>query len=105
MISVALAVEKLKASGNSNKLLVTYTITSRRHIAMGSSTLTNSSFINGEILSKLALAFSKVLVLSDGGQVAHSNLNCLNFPLLCGKYMKSHFTIYHLINPIGHTMS
>jgi hypothetical protein len=59
MTSVALAVEKLRASGNKIKLLVPHTITNQRHIARGSRTFTDSSFINGKILSKLALAFVK----------------------------------------------
>ena len=59
MRSVALAIEKLRASGNDSKLLVRHTITNQRHIATRTSTYTDSSFINGEIRSKLALAFVK----------------------------------------------
>jgi hypothetical protein len=59
MSSVALAMEKLRASGNKIKLLVPHTIINQRHIATGSRTFTDSSFINGEISSKLALAFVK----------------------------------------------
>ena len=55
----ALAMEKLRATGNYIKLLVPLTITNQRHTAIGSSTNTNSSFINIEIPSKLALAFVK----------------------------------------------
>jgi hypothetical protein len=51
--SVALAIEKLRASGNNMKLLVPHTIKNQRHIATGTRTYTDSSFINGEILSKL----------------------------------------------------
>jgi len=59
MSSVALAVEKLRANGNNIKLLVPHTITNQRHIATGSRSYSDSSFINGEIPSKLALAFVK----------------------------------------------
>jgi hypothetical protein len=57
MSSVALAVEKLRANGNNIKLLVPHTVTNQRHIATGSRNYTDSSFISGEIPSKLALAF------------------------------------------------
>jgi hypothetical protein len=59
MSSVALAVEKLRNNGNNIKPLVPHTITNQRHIATGSRNYTNSSFINGEIKSKLGLAFVK----------------------------------------------
>jgi hypothetical protein len=59
MTSVALAMEKLRASGNKIKLLVLHTITNQRHIATGSRTFIDSSFMNGELPSKLALAFLK----------------------------------------------
>jgi hypothetical protein len=59
MSSVALAVEKLRASGNNFKLIVPHTNTNQCHIVMGSRTYTNSSFINGENPSKLALELVK----------------------------------------------
>ena len=59
MSSVALAIEKLRASGNNIKLLVPHTITNPRHIDTGTCTYIDSLFINGEIPSKLALAFVK----------------------------------------------
>ena len=59
MSSVALEIEKLRASGNNIKLFVPHTITNQQHIATGARTYTDSSFINGEILPKLALAFVK----------------------------------------------
>ena len=59
MSFVALAIEKLRVSVNNNKLLAPRTIDNRRHIATGSSTYTDSSFINGEFPSKLTLAFVK----------------------------------------------
>ena len=59
MSSVALAIEKLRASGNNIKLLVPHTITNQRHIATGTCTYTDSSFINTELPSKVALAFVK----------------------------------------------
>jgi len=51
MRSVALAIEKLRASGNNIKLLVLYTITNQQHIATGTRTFADSSFINGDIPS------------------------------------------------------
>ena len=59
MSSIALAIEKLRASENNIKLLVSHTITNKQHIATGSSTYKESSFINGEIPSKFALVFVK----------------------------------------------
>ena len=57
-----LAMEKLRASQNNIKLLFPFTITSHRNIATGTHTYTDLSFINGEIPSKLALHFQKVIV-------------------------------------------
>ena len=57
MSSVALAIKRLRASGTNIKLLVALTITNQRHIADGLRTFTDFSVINGEIPSKLALAF------------------------------------------------
>ena len=59
MNSVALAIEKFRPSGNNIKLLVPHSITNRRHIAMSTRNYTDSSFINGEIPSKLPLVFIK----------------------------------------------
>jgi hypothetical protein len=59
MSSVTFAGEKLRASINNIKLLVPHTIINQRHIATGSRTFTDSSFINDEIPSKSALAFVK----------------------------------------------
>ena len=58
--SVALTIEKLRASGNNIKLFAPHTITNQRHITVDSRTYTDSSFINGKIISKLALAFVKI---------------------------------------------
>ena len=58
-ISVALAVERLKSSGNNTKLLVPHTITNQRDITTGSRTFTYYSFSNSGIPSKLAIAFVK----------------------------------------------
>ena len=49
----------LRASGNTIKLHDPHTITTERHIATDSCNFTDSSFISGEIPSKLALAFVK----------------------------------------------
>ena len=59
MSSIALAIEKLGASENNIKMLVSLTITNQQHIATGPSTYNESSFINVEIPSKLALVFVK----------------------------------------------
>ena len=59
MSSIALAVEKVRASGNNIKLLVPHKITNLLHITTGSRTITDSTFIKGEISSKLELAFVK----------------------------------------------
>ena len=59
MSSVALETEKLRASGNFIKLFVPHTNTTQQHIATVSRTYTDSSFINGGIPSKHALALVK----------------------------------------------
>ena len=57
MSSLALVFEKLRASGSNIKLLVPYTMTNQRHITKSTRAYSHSSFINGEIPSKLALVF------------------------------------------------
>ena len=59
MSSVALAVAKLGASGNNIKLLVPHSTNNKSHIVTGSRTFADSSFISGEIPTKLALKFVK----------------------------------------------
>jgi len=59
MNSVALAVVKLRDSGNNTKLLVPHTSTNQRHFATDTRTYTDSSFINKKISSNFALAFVK----------------------------------------------
>ena len=59
MSYLTLAIDKLRASRNNIKLLVPHKITNQRHIATDTLTHTDSSFINGEIPSKLAFAFVK----------------------------------------------
>ena len=58
--SVALAIEKLRAGGNNIKLTLVQRITNQRHISTATRTYTDSRFINGEIISELALE-SKVI--------------------------------------------
>ena len=58
--SAALAIEKLRASGNNIKLLVPHTNTNYQHIATSLSAYTVSFFfINGEMLLKITLSFVK----------------------------------------------
>jgi len=59
MSSVAVADKELRTSGNNIKLPVARIITNQRHIATGSSTYTDTLFINREICSMLALDFVK----------------------------------------------
>jgi len=106
MSSVALAVEKLRANGNNIKLLVPHTITNQRHIAVGSRTFTDSSFINGEIPSKLALAFVKsASAIGSWTECPHkfemfglSSLVCKvnGIPLYNLSFDKSYRTLYEL---------
>ena len=58
MSSAALVIENLRVSRKNIKL-VPHTVTNQRHFATGSWHYTNSSFINGEIPSKLASVFIK----------------------------------------------
>ena len=57
MSSVALSIDKLRANGSNIKLFVPHIITNQHQITTGSRTYADSSFINGEIPSNLALAF------------------------------------------------
>ena len=86
--SFVLATEKLTPSRNNIKLLVSYTSKNQHHL----------SFINDEIPSKLALAFSKSASVLESGQVPHINLKYLDFHLLCVKYIELYSIIYRLIS-------
>ena len=57
MSSIALVVEKLRASGNNIKLLVPHTIKNQRHIDTGTHTYTDSSHINGGYFFKTCFGF------------------------------------------------
>ena len=73
MSSVALAIEKLRASGNNIKLVVPHTITNRRNFATRSRTYNDSLYINGDIPSKFTLAFVKSATQLDHGQIPPMN--------------------------------
>ena len=83
--SIAVAIEKLRASENNIKLLVPHTITNQRRIATGTRTNTDSSFISGEILSKLVLAFVKSASAFGSWTNSPHNLKCLDSHLFSVK--------------------
>jgi hypothetical protein len=99
-------VEKRRASGNNIKLLVPHTITNQRRIATGSRTFTDSPLINGEIPSKLALAFVKRASATGSGtgcpykfeMFGLSSLVCKvnGIPLYNLSFDKSYRTLYEL---------
>jgi hypothetical protein len=82
MCSVALAIEKLRASRNNIKHLVLHKIQNQRHFVTGTCTYPYSSFIIREIPSKLAYAFLKSANATGAFQIFHINLKCLDFHLL-----------------------
>ena len=102
MSSVASGIEKLRAIGNYIKLRVPHTLT---NIATGSLTHTTLSFINGDIPSKLALAFVKSARVI--GSWTHSPRKFEMFGLTSLVCKVNGIPLYNLpfINPIGPYMN
>ena len=105
MSSVALAIEKLRASGNNIKLLVPHTIANQRHIVTGSSTYTDSSFIDGKIPSKHALSFVKSASAIGSWTSSPHEFELFGSSSLVCKEMEFLSTVCSLLNPIGPYMN
>ena len=89
MTSVALVIEKLRASGNNIKWLIPHIITSQCHIATGTRTHSDSSFIS-VYYKYLSNTFSKLDMfrISSLGCTVNEILLCiLSFLEPTGSYM------------------
>jgi len=95
MSSVALAIEKLRASGRNIYLLVPYKSKNQRLIGIGSRTCTHSSFFNRKIQSELTLAFVKRASAVGSWPNSPHNLEMFGLSSLVCK-VRSNRTLYEL---------